>query len=108
MSLTPALSGILSDMIDFGRKSSPFLSRGMYSHHVATIIDGNIPVVINCYNHITGRCLNCHAEQHAILSYLRQNPRLRKLTKAISFQTLMTDKLMWRFKGANSTLFRIT
>jgi hypothetical protein len=97
------MANILNDMIEFGMKYSPMLSNGMYSRHVATLMNGNTPLIRNCYNHITGHCMNCHAEQHAILSYLRQTPQLRHLTKTFNFSSPMTDKMMWRFKKCDTS-----
>lgn len=97
------MNSILADMINFGKFSSPLVSRGMYSHHVASLMNGNIPVIKNCYNHITGKCLNCHAEQHAILTYLKQTPQLRHLTKTFNFTSPLTDKMMYYFKNYATT-----
>lgn len=91
-------ASIIHDMIDFGKTHSPMLSKGMCSHHIATISSGKEIIVKNCYNYITGRCLNCHAEQHALLSYLRQTPTLRHLADIINFSSLATDKMMSYFK----------
>lgn len=106
--MSSKLNNIVSEMVDFGLRNSPLVSRGMYSHHIATLMNGNVPLIKNCYNHITGKCLNCHAEQHAILSYLRQTPQLRHLTKTFNFTSPINHKMMYHFKNYSTTKGNIT
>jgi hypothetical protein len=82
------------------------LHREMGSLHFCSIYSGNKEIVSLKPNYVTGRPLNCHAEQHALMSLLILYG-YHDLLSIFNFTTLLTEKKMsrflWGFKEKNTT-----
>lgn len=72
------------------------LHREMGSLHFCSIYNGNKEIVSLKPNYVTGRPLNCHAEQHALMSLLSLYG-CNDLLSMFNFTTLLTEKKMSRF-----------